>query len=385
MASYWEIGAFAEHDVVVVGAGLVGLSAALAVRAALPSSRVTVLERGMPPAGATTRSAGFACLGSLTELLHDVDAHGLAATLALVDRRRRGLLRLRESLGDDAIGFRACGGWELLPDGGPLERLDALDAALRPVLGGPALVQDDARLVSLGFGGVRHLVSLPHEGSLDPGRVVAALLARCRAADVAVWGGADVTAVVPEGRGVAVVLPGTTLRARAVVVGTNALARELLPELEVEPGRGQVLVTAPIPDLPFRGVFHVDEGYLYFRDVDGRVLLGGGRHRFRDAEATTLRVTTPEVQAYLERVLREVVLPGRRVEVAHRWAGIMGFGPVRAPLVGEVRPGVVAAVRLGGMGIALGALVGEEAAGCVLAVLESSGGASARGSTGGSG
>lgn len=382
MASYWELGAFAEHDVVVVGAGLVGLSTALAAKAAAPAARVTVLERGVLPTGASTRSAGFACFGSLTELLHDVDAHGLDATLALVDRRRRGLLRLRESLGDDTIGYRPCGGWELLPDAGALERLEALDAALRPLFGGPVLVRDDARLGRFGFGRVRHLVSLPHEGALDPGRAVAALLAQCRAADIAVWTGAAVADVLPEDGRVAVVLPGLTLRARAVVVCTNAFARELLPELAVEPGRGQVLVTEPVPDLPFRGVFHLDEGYVYFRDVDGRVLLGGGRNRFRDAEATSVLTTTSPVQAHLERLLREVVLPGRSVAVTHRWAGIMGFGPERAPVVREVRPGVVAAVRLGGMGVALGALVGEEAAACVGAVLESSGPASVGGSGG---
>lgn len=362
MRSFWERRVFVDHDVVVVGAGLVGLSAALAAKAARPSARVLVVERGLLPTGASTRSAGFACFGSLTELVHDVDTEGLEATLALVDRRRRGLRLLRDRLGDAALDYRPCGGWELLPDDAALSRLDALDAALRPLFGGPVLVRDDDHLAPFGFAGARHLVSLPHEGALDPARAVDALLRQCRAADVPVWTGAAVQRLEEQGAAVDVVLPGLTLRAGQVIVATNAFATELLPELEIVPGRGQVLVTEPVPDLPFRGVFHLDEGYVYFRDVDGRVLLGGGRNRFREAETSSALVVTPPVQDWLDTLLREVVLPGRDVRVAHRWAGIMAFGPGRAPIVRRVGARTVVAARLGGMGVALGSLVGDEAA-----------------------
>lgn len=362
MRSWWERRAFGEHDVVVVGAGIVGLSTALAVRTRRPTARILVLERGLLPTGASTRAAGFACFGSLTELVADVASHGLDATVALVDRRRRGLLALRERLGDAAIAYRPSGGWELLPDASALDALAPLDAALRPVFGGPVLVPDDDRLSDFGFGHTAHLVALPHEGALDPARVVDALLRACRAADVAVWTGARVASLEEGEGGVALVVDDLVLRAGQVVVATNALARELLPGLDVTPGRGQVLLTEPVPGLPFSGVFHRDEGYVYFRDVEGRVLLGGGRNVFREAETTDAHAVTEEVQAWLEGVLHGVVLPGRSVRIEARWAGIMAFGPERAPIVRRVSDRVVAAVRLGGMGVALGTLVGDEAA-----------------------
>ncbi len=362
MRSWWEPPIFLVHDVVVVGAGLVGLSAALEVRRRQPRAKVLVLEAGLLPTGASTRSAGFACFGSLTELAADVAAHGLDATLALVDRRRRGLALLREDVGDAALSYEATGGWELLADDAALGSLDALDAALRPLFGGPVLVRDDASLRGFGFGGARHLIALPHEGALDPAGAVDGLLRRARAADIAVWTGARVRALDDRPDGVRLHLDEVTLDAGEVIVATNALAPELLGPMDVVPGRGQVLVTEPVPDLPFRGVFHADEGYLYFRNVGDRVLLGGARNRFRAEESTDAITVTDAVQEHLEAVLHEVVLPGRRVAVAHRWAGRMAFGSERAPIVARLRPRVVAAVRMGGMGVALGALVGREAA-----------------------
>jgi glycine/D-amino acid oxidase-like deaminating enzyme len=45
-----------------------------------------------------------------------------------------------------------------------------------------------------------------------------------------------------------------------------------------------------------------------------------------------------------------------------RWSGIMGVGPQKSPILRQVLPGVFTAVRMGGMGVAIGSLVGEEAA-----------------------
>lgn len=371
MRSWWEQGLL-DRTLVVIGAGIVGLSTALALRHLRPHDPILVLERGLLPTGATTRSAGFACLGSLTELLGDVRTLGLEATVDLVARRHAGLQRLRERLGDEALGYAPTSGWELLPPGSDdaLHALDTLDDALRSRLGTSVLVRDDAALPTFGFGRTAHLVRLPLEGALDPGRLATSLLRACRAADVEVWTGAQVLRIDPSEDGVHLdlaepVAGSLRLRARQVAVCTNALTGALVPELPLAPGRGQVLVTEPIPDLPWRGIFHRDGGDLYFRTVGDRVLLGGARQRDVQGETTTALGLHPDIQAHLDRVLAEVVLPGRAVRVARRWSGLMAFGPERAPLVQRVHPRVAVGVRLGGMGIALGTLVGDELAALV--------------------
>lgn len=364
MLSIWEQRSFATWDVVVVGAGIVGLSTALAVRRARPKASILVLERGVLPTGASSRNAGFACFGSLSEVLADVQAHGATAAAALVGRRHVGLRHLLERLGVDGTGYRPCGGWELLRPGqeGVLDQLDTLDAALRPLLGGPVFRRDDARLAAFGFGGVRHLVHLPHEGSIDTGRTLRTLLDHVRAAGIDVWTGAEVTRLVPGASHVDVVLEPLSLWAGQVAVCTNGFAQRLLPDSGVRPGRGQVLVTAPVADLPFQGVFHLDHGFVYFRDLDGRVLLGGGRNLDVEGETTTELGLHEGIQRWLDTQLAEVVLPGRSVRVTHRWSGIMGFGPTRGPVVQSVGPRVACGVGLGGMGVALGTQVGDEVA-----------------------
>ena len=65
----------------------------------------------------------------------------------------------------------------------------------------------------------------------------------------------------------------------------------------------------------------------------------------------------------MEQLLRTVILPEQEVAIAQRWSGIMAFGAMaKTPLVERVSPHVVAAVRLGGMGVAIGIRVAARAA-----------------------
>jgi glycine/D-amino acid oxidase-like deaminating enzyme len=163
-------------------------------------------------------------------------------------------------------------------------------------------------------------------------------------------------------------IPGTeTIRlyARRLAVCTNAFANRLIPKLNVTPGRGQVLLTDEIPDLKFKGVFHYDQGYCYFRNIGSRVLFGGARNMDFESETTTEFGPNEQINDYLVHALSEVILPGTKFNVVSRWSGIMGFGEDKRPSIGLHSPEVGYAVRLGGMGVALGSLVGQRLAGLI--------------------
>ena len=64
---------------------------------------------------------------------------------------------------------------------------------------------------------------------------------------------------------------------KKLFIATNGFSSTLLEE-DISPNRAQVLITAPIPNLPIEGTFHLDRGYYYFRNIDNRILLGGGRN-----------------------------------------------------------------------------------------------------------
>jgi gamma-glutamylputrescine oxidase len=161
---------------------------------------------------------------------------------------------------------------------------------------------------------------------------------------------------------------GISFTTRNFLICTNASARDLLPDADVTPARGQVILTSPIENLGWSGTFHSDEGYFYFRNVGNRVLLGGARNKAFEDEATTEQVTSPFIQQELEKYLDKVVLPGHRgrYSIEHRWAGIMGMGSDKFPDIREVQPNVVSMVNTGGIGVALAPIAGRKVASLLL-------------------
>ncbi|SDK17452.1 hypothetical protein SAMN05421823_10261 [Catalinimonas alkaloidigena] len=377
MLSFWETHTYLSTDFLIVGGGISGLSTALRLKERRPNAQVTVLERGTLPNGASTKNAGFACFGSLTELLEDIDTIGPAETLALVERRYRGLQRLRARVGDAALDYQGNGGWELIGEWeeGALSRLEEVNESLSPLFQEPVFqVKTEAR-ARLGFASeaVRHLIFNPYEGQLHPGQMMRALWQRAVEQGVTVLHGCDVRSWEEANAQVTVTAALTghpepvKFSAAQLAFCTNAFTPALLPELSLRPGRGQVLVTEPLGTLPFKGVFHFDKGYYYFRNFEGRVLFGGGRNLDFAGEETTAFEINERIYEDLLHKLRTVILPGHPVKIAQRWAGIMAFGEDKRPIVRRLGTRTVAGVRLGGMGVAIGSLIGDELADLLLA------------------
>lgn len=171
-----------------------------------------------------------------------------------------------------------------------------------------------------------------------------------------------VTDIKQENKHIAIHTTQGCFKAAKVILATNAFARQLFPGLDVVPGRGQVLVTQPIPALTIKGTYHFNEGYYYFRNIDNRVLFGGGRNLDFDAETTWDFGQTTAVKQQLLDYLQQVILPGQPVEPDYWWSGIMGFGDQISPIIKQIQPNVFCAVRCNGMGVAMGSLVGQEVA-----------------------
>ena len=96
--------------------------------------------------------------------------------------------------------------------------------------------------------------------------------------------------------------------------------------------------------------------------IGDRILFGGGRNLDFDSEKTTEFMLTDLVQHQLDHLLKTTILPDTHYEIDQRWSGIMGLGDVKTTIVKSISSRVFCAVRMGGMGVAIGAIVGEEAA-----------------------
>ena len=365
MLSYWEKTTLRHFDLVVVGGGIVGHFTALFYAQKNPGHRVAILERGLFPSGASTKNAGFACFGSIAELEHDVASIGEEATAALVMKRYNGLKLLRETLGDEAIDYREVCGYEMCFEAPKQERIDFFNDLLEAHLGSrPYSVQP-----SEGYGfstKVTHLIKNALEGTVDTGKMMAALQQKVAQAGVLTFTQSAVEKIESTSEGKTVYIQtadgSVAFFARQVALCTNAFSRKFLAEEELEPGRGLVLVSKPHPAFHWEGSFHYHDGYNYFRTIDGRLLLGGGRHLDKPGETTLV----PGINSAIEKALKEdiasLIAPGVAIEIDYLWSGVMAFGSSKQPVIKRIDDHMVAGIRLGGMGVAIGARVGQDLA-----------------------
>ncbi|TAE59533.1 MAG: FAD-binding oxidoreductase [Bacteroidetes bacterium] len=370
--SYWEHDIYFRNlDVVVVGSGIVGLHAAIRLKELDPALRVLVVEAGILPSGASTKNAGFACFGSMTELMADIRSQGEESVFDLVELRWKGLARLRRRLGDKNIGFQQSGGFEVfLSDDEHIwkacqDQMKYMNQELGGIVGRKTVFRRaDKRSYGFGLEGVSHLIENTAEGQIHTGKMMQSLLSYARKLGVEILNGLTVSALESEAGGIEVQFTnGWRIQVAKVIVAVNGFANRLLPQLHVRPARNQVLVTSPIPGLTLKGTFHYNEGYVYFRNTDdGRVLLGGGRNLDTEGETTDQFGLTDQIQQYLEGFLQEVILPGKTYAIEQRWSGILGLGSEKKPIIQALTPHLIVAVRLGGMGVAIGSLTGERAA-----------------------
>jgi gamma-glutamylputrescine oxidase len=370
--SFWEREQFFKNiDIAIIGSGIVGLNAALTLKEQQPKWRVVVFERGVLPEGASTRNAGFACFGSVTELLDDLETQSEDTVFSLVEKRYRGLKRLRQRLGDTKLDYKDWGGYEIFKQTDSekavfqrcLDTLSYLNKNLKNIAGKEAVYQ----VAENRFGFKNTLPKLIHntaEGQIDTGKMMSALLKQCQQKDIKIFNGLKIKALDDQNTE-GVVLEseeGWEIAVKKVIVATNGFAQRLLPKLEVTPARNQVLITKPIKNLPIKGCFHYDKGYYYFRNIGNRLLLGGGRNLDFQGEKTDDFAHTTLIQNSLLDLLKTVILPNTTLDIDTWWSGILGIGVQKTPIVEYVSPNIVVAVRMGGMGIAIGSLIGEEAA-----------------------
>ncbi|MFK8105046.1 MAG: NAD(P)/FAD-dependent oxidoreductase [Saprospiraceae bacterium] len=370
--SYWEKETFFKDiDIAIIGSGIVGLNAAIRLKELDASLRVVILERGILPMGASTKNAGFACFGSLSELIDDLAQHSMEEVLNLVSQRWEGLQRLRARVGTERLAYQAYGGYELFRSTDQLryeaclEKLVEFNQALSSITGvADTFRLQDAKIAQFGFQQVEHLIHNQAEGQIHTGKMMEALMELARKKGVAIYTGINIQKIDEAQDQVHLSCSTTTwsIYAKKVIVATNGFAQQLLPDLAVKPARNQVLITKPIKKLAFKGCFHYDCGYFYFRNINQRILLGGGRNLAPTEETTDAFGWTPLIRTALHDLLNQVILPGQGVAVDHYWSGILGLGNQKKAIVEFVSPKVLVAVRLGGMGVAIGTLIGEAAA-----------------------
>jgi glycine/D-amino acid oxidase-like deaminating enzyme len=366
--SFWEKHWLKNADVLIIGSGIVGLQTARHIKNQWPHREVWVIDRAPMSLGASTRNAGFACFGSMGEILDDVSRTDENTAYALYEKRYKGLQQLLEDFAETAIGYEKTGGYEIFTPEDLAEyetiaaNIDKVNSALDSVAGEkPFQMKSTSKL---GMKVLENGVYTPLEGMVQTHLLYKKVQEAAIAAGVRIMGG--LTALPPEkldsSKWRVNTNEGYSFDARNLVVCTNGYAQSMIPELQVSPARGQILVTSSIPGLAWRGLMHADKGYIYFRSLGTRILIGGGRNLDFAGETTPELNTTEVITQYLLQYLKDVVVPGETFEIEHQWAGTMGMHQNRTPIVQRMDEGLYACVRMGGMGVALSAVVSREMA-----------------------
>jgi glycine/D-amino acid oxidase-like deaminating enzyme len=294
-----------------------------------------------------------------------VTSLSLEEVIELVEKRYEGLKQLRKTLGENKISYQNNGGFELFAKEDVemfercLENREAINKMLFPIFKEDIFSLKDN---SFNFKNIQNqYIFNTFEGQIDTGKMMEALLQKSHLKGIKILNNIVVEEFLENGDSVKIKTNQFEISTSKLLIATNGFASKFIGK-KVKPARAQVLITKPIEDLRIKGTFHLDKGYYYFRNIDNRILLGGGRNLDFNGEETANFGLTDVIQNKLENLLKTTILPETSFEIEHRWSGIMGVGNQKRAIVKPISENVFCGVRLGGMGVAIGSLVGKELA-----------------------
>ncbi len=351
-------------DVVVIGGGITGLSAALHL--AESGTRVVLLEAEEPGWGASGRNGGQVSPG----LKHDPDqverdfGRDLGGRMNAVagaapqfvfdlikrhdircDARRNGTLRAAVRV-KHADQVRATA-LQLLRRGAPVELLEG-------------------SILERATGTRRYLLAMLDQrgGDLNPLSYVRGLARAALDAGAAVFGGSRALRMKRIGANWQVDTALGRVSAAQVVLVTNGYTDDLWPELRrtIVPLFGAIAATAALPAAVARGIlprrsalYESGKVTIYYRvDTDQRLLIGG-RGPMREVSAPT---AIPHLLAYA-RTLWPVLA---ETQWTHAWGGRLAMTLDQYPHIHEPAEGVAICLGYNGRGIAMGTSMGAQVA-----------------------
>jgi len=368
--SFWEKEVyFNDVDFLIIGSGITGYSCALNIRKNNPKAKILVIERGVLPTGASSKNAGFACFGSATELIDDLSHIKESEIWETFEMRWRGLQNLRGIISDKDLDLQINGSWDLITEKEnkiskeTIEKISYLNENAEKITKTKNVYSiDNTTHDKFGFKNVTTSFFNKLEGQINTGSMIQKFHKVATDNDILCLFGIEALDLTDFNEYCLLQSSIGEIKAKKVAICTNGFAKHFLPKEDVLPARAQVLITKPIKELKLKGTFHYQQGYYYFRNINNRILLGGGRNLDIKGETTTGFALTSKIQDSLKDLLNNVISPNNNYEIDYSWSGIMGVGKSKKPIIKMTSKNIGVGVRMGGMGVAIGSLVGENLA-----------------------
>ena len=365
--SYWEKSTYLENiDFLIIGSGIVGLSTAIFLKKKNKNYKVLVIDRGYLPTGASTKNAGFTCFGSPTELFDDLQNMNELTVWDTFSNRYMGLNTLFELVQKDKIAYRECKSWDIISSKKnndiTKDFIEYINQKAYEITGVKEIYHEDKLISSkFGFEEINTSYCNKLEGAIHTGKMIQELYKKAILNDVNVLFGMNAEKLDHSTQENVIETQFGEIKAKNTIIATNGFAKKWIKD-DILPARAQVIITNEIPDLKINGTFHYEKGYYYFRNVGNRVLLGGGRNLDFKGETTEEFGSSEQIHLKLRELLKNVILPKHTYEIQDSWSGIMGVGKSKSPIIKKINNNTAIGVRMGGMGVAIGAQVGKKLA-----------------------
>lgn len=363
--SYWEKSVITKSfDFLVLGAGLIGKQIALKLFKKFPKAKIGILDKFPIPYGASTRNAGFVCFGSPSELLDDLSHSKPQDVFDLVEKRFKGTQQLLKDYGNHFLDYQNNGGYETFENKFDFDQVhdnvNEINHFVKDITK-TSKTYDIKDLDNMGFAYYNRGFYNSFEGQINTGLLNEAIAYELSKSKVLPFYGFNATQIsytndlclISDDNGL-------NFETKQLIIANNAFAKLLFDDLDIQPARGQVIITKPIDNLKFKGTFHSDKGFMYFRNIDNRLLIGGARNYFLEQEYTYEMETSNNVINHLKHYINKFILPNTSFEIDMQWSGIMAMGKEKNPIVKRVNDSLILCVRMGGMGVALGPILSDE-------------------------
>jgi glycine/D-amino acid oxidase-like deaminating enzyme len=319
----------AKADVVVIGSGYTGLSAAL--QTARGGRDTVVLDAEDAGWGCSTRNGGQISTSIKPRYADLVPQYGADLAFRIVKEGHNSLQWIAEFVAAEAIecDFRIAGRFHAAHNPAQYEAL------AQRLLDQPKSLEVQAHMVpraeqhsELGtdayFGGILY----ERHASVDPGRFHQGMLDRVLAAGAKIIPHCPVTAIHPDGGSFRVDCARGSIIARNVVVATNGYTGALTPWLRrrVIPIGSYIIATEPIARETMARLMPNDRivsdtrkvVYYYRASPDGRRILFGGRVSHNETDP---RISGPRLHADMVQIFPELAT----VRISHSWMGFVAY------------------------------------------------------------
>ncbi len=369
--SYWEEQHYYKNnDIAIIGCGIVGLNAGIQLLNLDPSLRVIILERSGIPYGASTRNAGFACFGSPSELMNDLKTFHANEVFSLFRERYTGIQELKNRLSNYDFEYESKGGLEVFSPSRSIEssEIAILNRHIEDYIGiKDYFIFDNNMLKNSGLYEFESAIYTEHEACINPMKMIDALLRLYIHKGGKILFNHEVQSWEEKNETVDLhLITSQKFSVKKLLFTVNGFGQKLFPQLDIKAAQNQVMVIKPSVKLKLSGCYHFDEGFIYFRQVHGKLLIGGGRNQDIETEFTDRMIINEKIKIYLLDFVKSHILPKSDFDIENHWVGILGLGNKKQPIVSMLSDRIGVALRLSGVGIAIGTSVGNKAAEMIL-------------------